>query len=273
MKTNYLYIILFLLIGVPSFAQIEDTDLEEILIDKMSRAQIEQVIIKVRNQTFKNYVDDSSVYSISHRAVLNDSVNLLDTKEDFDISIFFKKKKFNKSVIDTKNRKYEINDEFFNRYSFNDSPIYWLTEFVIRKYVNVPDLDFLNNFREYDFQRSVKNGITRIDFYSDSSYEGFFTFDTKYNILEVDFELNNPYPIDHSQTKNGKKMFEKSWTYTKEKVNIKFQLNSDKSLIIKEMIANEKIENYNFKRYNSKRELLLEDKKLNFESFLIFTKK
>ena len=162
-----------LLVGAPAFAQ-EDTEvLEEILIDKMTRAQIEQVITKVRKQTYNNYIDSNELYSVSHFAKLGDTLQLIQSKEDFDVSIFFANKKINKTVRSSVKNEYKINEEFFGRYSFNDSPMYWLTEFVIRKYVNVPDLDFLHNFPEYQFNRSVKDGITRIDFYSEDIYEGF----------------------------------------------------------------------------------------------------
>lgn len=262
-----------LLVGVPTFAQ-EDTEvLEEILIDKMTRAQIEQVITKVRKQTYNNYIDSNELYSVSHYAKLGDTLQLIQSKEDFDVSIFFANKKINKTVRSSVKNEYKINEEFFGRYSFNDSPMYWLTEFVIRKYVNVPDLDFLHNFPEYQFNRSVKDGITRIDFYSEDIYEGYFTFDKLYNLQKLEFELIKPYPIDHSQTKNGKKMFDKNWLYTQEKVAITFGINANKKLFIKEMVAEEKIEKYNFKRFNAKRELLIEDKNLDFTSKLIFTKK
>lgn len=267
-------IALMILSSVSIYAQEDDAEeLELIIIDKMTRSQIEQVITKVRKQTYNNYIDTDQVYNISHYAVLGDTLQLLKTNEDFDVSIFFKNKKINKTVRSNVKNEYEINEEFFDRYTFNDSPMYWLTEFVIRKYVNVPDLDFLHNFPEYDFNRTVNNGITRIDFYSEDIYAGYFTFDQHFNLQKIEFELIKPYPIDHSQTKNGKKMFDKRWVYTYEKVEISFGLNADKKLYIKEMIADEKIEKYNFQRFNSKRELLIEDKDLDFTSRLIFTKK
>lgn len=262
-----------LLLSVPSWAQEDSELLDEIVIDKMTRAQIEQVITKVRKQTYNNYITTNELYSITHTAQLADTLQLIQSKEDFDVSIFFETKKINKTVRSSVKNEYKINDEFFGRYSFNDSPMYWLTEFVIRKYVNVPDLDFMHNFPEYDFNRTVKDGITRIDFFSDDIYEGYFTFDRLYNLIKLEFELIKPYPIDHSQTRNGKKMFDKNWLYTKEKVSITFGMNANKKLYIKEMMAEEKIEKYNFRRFNSKRELLIEDKNLDFTSKLIFTKK
>ena len=272
MIKKYIYI-LFVLFVIPAFAQIDDTELDEIYIDKMTRSQIEQVIIKVREQTYKNYIETTDLYTISHQAILGDSLTLINSKEDFKISLFFKNKKLNKSLHPNPENSNVIDTTFFNRYTFNDSPMYWLTEFVIRKYVNIPDFDFMNNFKEYDFNRSVKNTITRIDFYSENIYEGYFTFDRNYNLIEVSFELIKPYPIDHSQTRNGRKMFDKNWRYTKEKVFIQLGLNATKKLYIKEMTAEENIEGYNFKRFNSKNELLIEDKNLDFSTKLLFIKK
>ncbi|WP_372473085.1 hypothetical protein AB4865_09830 [Capnocytophaga sp. ARDL2] len=263
----------FLCICTIANAQFDEEELEVIYIDKLSRSQIEQVITNVRNKTYKNYVNNTHDYEVTHKAVLNDTLTLVDSKELYEVAIFFANKKINKSIKSHPNNKNEINRAFFERYSFNDSPMYWLTEFVIRKYVNVPDLDFLNNFGEYQFQRSYEKDLVRIDFYSDDMYEGYFTFDKNYNLKEVSFYLLHPYPIDHSQTKNGKKMFTKNWKYTKEKVSILFELNTQNKLVIKEMKAEEQITDYNFQRFNAKRELLLEDKNLNFKTELLFKAK
>lgn len=82
MIKKYIYI-LFVFFAVPAFAQIDDTELDEIYIDKMTRSQIEQVIIKVREQTYKNYIETTDLYTISHQAILGDSFTLINSKEDF----------------------------------------------------------------------------------------------------------------------------------------------------------------------------------------------
>lgn len=265
-----IWLLFFVLFNITLQAQINEEELDMIYIDKLSRSQIEQVISNVRNKTYRNYIANTQDYEVVHKAILNDTLKLIDTKELYEVAIYFANKKINKSLKPHATNKSEINKSFFERYTFNDSPMYWLTEFVIRKYVNVPDLDFLNNFTEYQFQRSYEKDKVRIDFYSEDMYEGYFTFDKNYNLHEVSFYLLKPYPIDHSQTKNGKKMFTKNWKYTKEKVSIFFQLNTQNKLVIKEMKAEEQIENYNFKRFNAKRELLIEDKNLNFKTELLF---
>ena len=254
-------------------AQIEDTDLDELVIDKLSRPNIIEIIKKVRNQMYNNYASNNYDYLVTHKAGLNKKKLLLDTETVFDVNINLKTKKINKSVVKSSQNKMVIDTTFFNRYSGNDSPMYWLTEIVIRKYVNVPELDFFNNFKDYGFERKrTKDGNYRIDFYSDLFYDGYFQYDKNFNLKKMEFELLKPYPIDHSQSKNGKFMFEKNWVYKKEKVVITFNVNNEGKNYIEELKAYEEIEDYNFVRYNSIGEILIKDENLNFDSTLNFKK-
>lgn len=271
----FLKIISYFLLAICSFssyAQIETEELDMLVIDKMSRSQIIEVIKKVRNQAYNNYVNDYELYNIKHWSVLNDSNVIIDTDERFKVAIDFKRKKIKKSVVKY-NANYNRTDSlFFNRYSFNDSPHYWLTEFIIRKFINVPHFDFFNYFDDYTFNRQVLGTDTRISFYSENGYEGFFIFNEKYQLKEINFSLVSPYPVDHSQSRNGKRMFDKNWLYTVENVEIKLQVNSRKELIIKSLDVEEQMVDYNFIRYNQKREVLFEDRQLRFHSKLHFEK-
>ena len=254
-------------------AQIEDTDLEELVIDKLSRANIIEIIKKVRNQMYNNYASDNYNYLVSHQATLNDTAQLLKSQTVFDVSINLKSKKINKSEVKNPKNNVVMDTVFFNRYSGNDSPMYWLTEVVIRKYVNVPELDFFNNFKDYTFTRKkAKNGDYVIEFYSEFFYEGYFQYDKNYNLKKMEFQLLRPYPIDHSQSRNGKFMFEKNWIYKTEKVVITFGVNSEGKNYVDELRASEAIEDYNFTRFNSIGEILIKDIDLDFKSNLVFKK-
>ncbi|WLD22765.1 hypothetical protein NU10_08515 [Flavobacterium dauae] len=254
-------------------AQIEDTNLEELVIDKLSRANIVEIIKKVRNQMYNNYVQDNYHYLVSHQANMNDSTQLLNSQVMYDVVINLKNKKIIKSVIDDQNNKITMDTLFFNRYTGNDSPMYWLTEVVIRKYVNVPELDFFNKFKDYSFERKrTKDGQYVIEFYSEQFYEGYFQYDSKFNLKKMEFELLKPYVIDHSQSKNGKAMFEKNWIYTKEKVSITFKTNQEGKNYIDELKAFEEIQDYNFTRFDSKGNVIIKDLNLNFKSNLLFQK-
>ena len=267
---------LFMLLFLNSWntqAQIEDTNLEELVIDKLSRANIVEIIKKVRNQMYNNYVQDNYHYLVSHQASMNDSTQLLKSQVMYDVVINLKNKKIIKSVIDDKNNETVMDTLFFNRYTGNDSPMYWLTEVVIRKYVNVPELDFFNKFKDYSFERKrTKDGQYVIEFYSDQFYEGYFQYDSKFNLKKMEFELLKPYVIDHSQSKNGKAMFEKNWVYTKEKVAIVFKTNQEGKNYIDELKAFEEIQNYNFQRFDSQGTVIIKDEDLNFKSNLVFKK-
>lgn len=268
---SILKIITLFLIGcssLSSYSQIETEDLGVLVIDKMSRNQIIEVIKKVRDQAYTNYVSDYEMYQISHWVQMNDTNVIIDSSEKYRVSIDFKGKKIKKSVVkDSANRNY-TDSLFFSRYSFNDSPSYWVTEFILRKFVNVPHLDFFNYFDDYTFNRIVKGTDTLIDFYSKNGYEGSFLFNNKYQLKEIEISLVSPFPMSHTQSKNGKKMFDKSWLYTVENVVIKLDTNKQNELFIQSINVDETIIDYNFIRYNSKREILLEDKNLKFHTKL-----
>ena len=147
-------------------AQIEDTDMDVMVIDKLSRNSIIDIIKKVRNQMYHNYADNNYNYLVSHQATINDTAQLLNSETVFDVNINLKSKKINKSIVKDPRNKVAMDTLFFNRYSGNDSPMYWLTEVVIRKYVNVPELDFFNNFKDYSFERKkTDDGQYVIEFY------------------------------------------------------------------------------------------------------------
>ncbi|RRA96966.1 hypothetical protein [Paenimyroides viscosum] len=272
---KYLYI-LFVFLFLTSWnarAQIDDTDLEEIVIDKLSRTSIIDIIKKVRNQMYNNYDNNNYNYLVNHKASINDTAQLLQSQTVFDVSINLKSKKINKSIVKDSRNTVAMDTVFFNRYSGNDSPMYWLTEVVIRKYVNVPELDFFNNFKDYSFERKrTADGQYIIEFYSEQFYEGYFQYDKNFNLKKMEFVLLKPYIIDHSQSKNGKFMFEKNWIYKKENVSITFDTSKDGKNFVDELKASEEIQDYNFTRFDSKGGVVIKDIDLDFKSNLIFKK-
>ncbi|HLW62632.1 MAG TPA: hypothetical protein VKY33_04445 [Flavobacterium sp.] len=253
-------------------AQIEETDMEVLVIDKLSRASIIEIIKKVRNQMYNNYASDNYHYLVSHYATLNDSSQLLKSDMVYDVQINLKNKKINKSVVEDSMNKIGMDTLFFNRYDGNDSPMYWLTEIVIRKYVNIPELDFFNNFKDYMFERKIKDGLYTIEFYSEFYYEGYFQYDKNFNLKKLEFQLLKPYHTDHGQSRNGKMMFEKDWVYKNEKIFIELEVNEKGKNYIKELKASEEIEDYNFIRFNSLGEVLIKDTDLDFQTNLVFKK-
>ncbi len=84
---------------------------------------------------YNNYDNNNYNYLVNHKASINDTAQLLQSQTVFDVSINLKSKKINKSIVKDSRNTVAMDTVFFNRYSGNDSPMYWLTEVVIRKYV------------------------------------------------------------------------------------------------------------------------------------------
>jgi len=266
---KYLLLLTFFIISFNSKAQVDDTDLEEMVIERVSKRSIIEIIEDIKAQTYKNYSGDNGKYIITQQAYLDQKDTLIEINSFFDISMDLKSKKINKVKTNNPKNKEFYKESFFSRYSNNDSPLYWLTEVILRKNINIPELDFFNNINDYQYIRSTSKGITTVNFFTDDYYEGFFKYDQKFNLVEIEFYLTKPYPIDHSQINNGKQLFVKNWILNAEVVRIKFKQDSRGKIYIDRLTAYEEMKNYNFEKYDSKGDVVLTDKNLNFNSSLI----
>lgn len=264
--------LLLFIISIISFsaqAQIDDTDMDEMVIERVSKRNIIDIVNDIKNQTFKNYSGDNAKYIITQESFLDKKDTLIHINSFYEISMDLKSKKINKVKTSNPKNKEFYKQSFFSRYSNNDSPLYWLTEVILRKNINIPELDFFNNINDYQFIRTTEKGITTINFFTDDYYEGFFKYDQKFNLVEIEFYLTKPYPIDHSQTNNGKQLFVKNWILNAEVVRIKFKKDSKGKIYIDRLTAYEEMKNYNFEKYDSKGEVVIQDNNLNFNSSLI----
>lgn len=276
MKRFWLIVWIIFFANVDLYAQIEDTTLDELVIERMSEENIVDVILEIRKKLYNNYVKDHAHYLLENQSMIridDCTDSLFNTRLLYNVNLDLKHKKINKSIVKSDDNIENYNPNYFSLYpGANDSPLYWLSEFVLRKYVNVAELDFFINVRDYHYERSIVKNNIRVDFSAPGLYYGYFVHDDDYNLIEIEFELDEPYPIDHSQSKNGKFMFKKSWTYQAELLRIKFGLTDKKKLYISSLEAKEKIVNYNFLRHNSDGEIMVDDQNLNFDTTLKFTK-
>lgn len=276
MKKLWLIILTIGCIHSNVHAQIEDTDLQELVIERMSDKNVAEIIYEIRKNLYNNYAENDYRYLVENFSTIqidDCTDSLIDIRMLYNVNLDLKRKKINKYVIKSDQNRENLNPNYFSLYpGANDSPLYWLTEFVLRKYVNVVELDFFINVRDYHYSRSMEKGNIRVDFSAAGLYYGHFVYDKNYNLLEVEFRLDEPYPIDHSQSKNGKFMFQKNWVYQSELLQIKFKLNAKNKLYIQSLEASEKIVDYNFLRYNSKGEVMVDDRNLDFDTRLKFTK-
>ena len=275
MKRIFLILLILLSFNGNLYAQIEDS-LDELVIERMSKKSINEIILEIRKKLYNNYADGHYHYLVENQAMIqidDCTDSLFDIRLLYNVNLDLRSKKINKSVVDDKDNKEELNPNYFSLYpGHNDSPLYWLSEFVLRKYVNIAELDFFINVPDYHYDRSRDGKNTRVDFSAIGMYYGYFTFDNNYNLVEIEFELDQPYPVNHAQSKNGKFMFKKSWVYQSELLRIKMGLNNKKEMYIQSLEAKEKIVDYNFLRHNNQGEVMVDDQDLNFLTTLKFTK-
>lgn len=275
MKRIFFILLILLSFNGNLYAQIEDS-LDELVIERMSKKSINEIILEIRKKLYNNYADGHYHYLVENQAMIqidDCTDSLFNIRLLYNVNLDLRNKKINKSVVDDKDNKEELNPNYFSLYpGHNDSPLYWLSEFVLRKYVNIAELDFFINVPDYHYDRSRDGKNTRVDFSAIGMYYGYFTFDNNYNLVEIEFELDQPYPVNHAQSKNGKFMFKKSWVYQSELLRIKMGLNNKKEMYIQSLEAKEKIVDYNFLRHNNQGEVMVDDQDLNFLTTLKFTK-
>lgn len=275
MKRIFLILLILLSFNGNLYAQIEDS-LDELVIERMSKKSINEIILEIRKKLYNNYADGHYHYLVENQAMIqidDCTDSLFNIRLLYNVNLDLRNKKINKSVVDDKDNNEELNPNYFSLYpGHNDSPLYWLSEFVLRKYVNIAELDFFINVPDYHYDRSRDGKNTRVDFSAIGMYYGYFTFDNNYNLVEIEFELDQPYPVNHAQSKNGKFMFKKSWVYQSELLRIRMGLNNKKEMYIQSLEAKEKIVDYNFLRHNNQGEVMVDDQDLNFLTTLKFTK-
>ena len=275
MKRIFFILLILLSFNGNLYAQIEDS-LDELVIERMSKKSINEIILEIRKKLYNNYADGHYHYLVENQAMIqidDCTDSLFNIRLLYNVNLDLRNKKINKSVVDDKDNNEELNPNYFSLYpGHNDSPLYWLSEFVLRKYVNIAELDFFINVPDYHYDRSRDGKNTRVDFSAIGMYYGYFTFDNNYNLVEIEFELDQPYPVNHAQSKNGRFMFKKSWVYQSELLRIKMGLNNKKEMYIQSLEAKEKIVDYNFLRHNNQGEVMVDDQDLNFLTTLKFTK-
>lgn len=266
--------LLLLLMPFLGFSQFGNDQLQEMVIEQISKNQVAKIVQKIKSKAHKNYDQQTNDYLLKQFTILNQKDTLVKYHLLYNISIDLPGKKINKTLKTSTENKEFLNSDFFKKYpGSNDSPLYWFTDLVLRKYINITALDFFNNLKDYRYNKSKEKNATTIHFISDKFYEGSFTYDKWYRLQKIIFKLNEPYYIDHSQSKNGKSMFVKNWNYTQEQVEINFKNTNDNDFQITSLKVLERMKNYNFIRLNSKGDTLVEDKNLEFTTNLLLKRK
>lgn len=247
------YILLFLSIATFSLAQeLKDAEIETVNIK--SKPKIAAILKKLNKQLLKKTDTTSFVFDL-YQINLKNSDTIINRNEEQIIKITNFNNVFSKkNVIENKNNWFSNFKEIFKVYSSEESPIGWLSGFPIRKNLTTAELDFFIHQNGYEFTREwLDNDELLVTFESKGFYKGNFIVDKNYNLLQLNYETQEPYPFFYSSEENiGKNhKFTSNWIYQREKVAMNFEIVKNK-MVLKSLSIEEKLRDFTFKRFDEK---------------------
>ena len=247
------YILFFLSIFTFSFAQeLKDAEIE--LVQIKSKPKLSTILKRVNKQLLKKTDTTSFVFEL-RQINLKNSDTIIDRNEEQIIKISNFNNTFSKkNVIENKDNWFTNFKTIFKNYDADESPIGWLSGFPIRKNLTIAELDFFIHPNGYEFTREwLVNDKLLVTFESKGFYKGNFIVDKNYNVLQLNYETQEPYPFfytsEESIGKNHK--FTSNWIYQREKVAINFEIVKNK-MILKSLSIEEKLRDFTFKRFDEK---------------------
>jgi hypothetical protein len=247
------YILLFLSIATFSFAQeLKDAEIETVNIK--SKPKIATILKKLNKQLLKKTDTTSFVFDLSQINLKNSDTIINRTEEQIIKITNFNSTFSKKNVIENKDNWFSKFKEIFNEYSSEESPIGWLSGFPIRKNLTTAELDFFIHQNGYEFTREwLENEELLVTFESKGFYKGNFIVDKNYNLLQLNYETQEPYPFFYSSEENiGKNhKFTSNWIYQREKVAMNFEIVKNK-MVLKSLSIEEKLRDFTFKRFDEK---------------------
>ena len=247
------YILFFLSIFTFSFAQeLKDAEIE--LVHIKSKPKIATILKRVNKQLLKKTDTTSFVFNL-RQINLKNSDTIINRTEDQIIKITNFNSTFSKkNVIENKDNWFTNFKEIFKAYSSEESPIGWLSGFPIRKNLTTAELDFFIHPNGYEFTREwLDNDELLVTFESKGFYKGNFIVDKNYNLLQLNYETQEPYPFFYSSEENRGKnhKFTSNWIYQREKVAMNFEIVKNK-MVLKSLSIEEKLRDFTFKRFDEK---------------------
>ena len=247
------YILFFLSVATFSFAQeLKDAEIE--LVNIKSKPKILTILKRVNKQLLKKTDTTSFVFDLRQINLKNSDTIINRTEEQIIKITNFNSTFSKKNVIENKNNWFSNFKEIFKVYSSEESPIGWISGFPIRKNLSTAELDFFIHPNGYEFTREwLDNEELLVTFKSNGFYKGNFIVDKNYNLLQLNYETELPYPFFYTSEENiGKNhKFTSNWIYQREKVAMKFEIFNNK-MILKSLFIEEKLRDFTFKRFDEK---------------------
>ncbi len=247
------YILLFLSLTTFSFAQnLKDAEIETVSVK--SKPKIAVILKRLNKQLLKKTDTTSFVFDL-HQINLKNSDTIINRDEAQILKITNFNNTFSKkNVIENKNNWFSNFKEIFKNYSAEESPIGWLSGFPIRKNLTTAELDFFIHPKGYVFTREwLDNDELLVAFESKGFYKGSFVVDKNYNLLQLNYETQEPYPFFYTSVESiGKNhKFTSNWIYQREKVAMRFEIINNK-MVLKSLAIEEKLRDFTFKRFDEK---------------------
>lgn len=247
------YILLFLSVTTFSFAQVlNDAEIEVVSIK--NKPKIATILKRLNKQLLKKTDTTSFVFDLRQVNLRNSDTIINRTEEQILKITNFNNTFSKKNVIENKDNWFSNFKEIFKAYSAEESPIGWLSGFPIRKNLTTAELDFFSHPNGYVFTREwLDNDELLVSFESKGFYKGSFVVDKNYNLLQLNYETQEPYPFfytsEESIGKNHK--FTSNWIYQREKVAMSFEIVKNK-MVLKSLAIEEKLRDFTFKRFDEK---------------------
>ncbi len=245
------YILLFLSVTTFSFAQeLKDAEIETVNVK--SKPKLITILKKLNKQLLKKTDTTSFVFDL-RQINLKNSDTIINRSEEQIIKITNFNNSFSKkNVIENKDNWFSNFKEIFKNYSADESPIGWLSGYPIRKNLTTAELDFLIHPGGYRYSREwLDNEELLVTFESKNFYKGSFIIDKNFNLLQLNYETQEPYPFFYSSEQSiGKNhKFTSNWIYQREKVAMSFEIVKNK-MVLKSLAIEEKLRDFTFKRFD-----------------------
>jgi len=272
LKINFMnkYIItFFLLLNTFIYGQQDSIrNLNEVMVYGSNKNNVKKILKKIKKSCINNYEFEERLYQVSEISIMDQNDTLI--RKNKEIQLFVKSLNNNFSKNDIQDEKnIDFKSIFFSKYiNIKDSPLFWISEALYRKNLNILNFDFFNNISSYDYEIIYCENKIKVQFKSKELYNGYFICDNQnYNLIEISFKNSTPYPFFVSSSKNGKKESVKNWKYEIENTLIEFGNNISK-FYIKSIFTNEVINNYTFEKFDKKEDTIFQEGPFQFTSIL-----
>lgn len=259
MIKSIFYFLLFS--NIITCSQEKSIDLDEVVLS--GNLKIRPLLKKIKNELIKHADTINDSFSLNQLTSMNE-----DTLLFIDEDILMKVKSFDGS-FKMKHSNHltkhiqDIDFKYFSKYPKQASPLGWISSYPKRNNLNIVNLDFIRNYKDYYFTlEQLDEYESVLHFYSDSLFTGEIGFNSKTKQPTfIKFYNSVPYLFTHTSFQNlrATSNFESSWNYINQKVQINFQTKNGKISITK-LIIEEDIVDFEHKNFDKKGQLIFSDK-------------